>query len=207
MRLVGGLLVSRCWSDYPTSCCTISSVLRDSKNIVAGLRWILAFSSLNRRRYKVSLARLLSARLNVDATLGPWECSHLPSVRAAKALFPEVAGSALLPLTGWRSSSERYLLPQSSHSPLKHFVCARGRTYHCEYRSQLPNGLFPSTLTTSCHLSPVRLAANWRASFVTLRGRLVLPQSPPPSHALLGDSSMPPPTSPRATTTVLRAPP
>lgn len=79
--------------------------------------------------------------------------------------------------------------------------------FHCEYRSHLPHGLFPSTLTTQCNLSLVRRAANWRASFVTLRGRLVLPQSLPPSLALPGDSSMPPLTSRRATTTALRAPP
>ena len=128
-----------------------------------------------------------------------------------QGLFPEVAGSALLPLTGWRSSSLRYFVTATSIQSLSlETFCLRVREdilFHCEYRSHLPHGLFPSTLTTQCNLSLVRRVANWRASFVTLRGRLVLPQSLPPSHALLGDSSMPPLTSRRATTTALRAPP
>jgi hypothetical protein len=64
--------------------------------------------------------------LQAHASLGPWEFNLLPSSSDAKTIFPEVACSALLPLTGWRSSFPKALTASDPVTSLETF-CLRVR--------------------------------------------------------------------------------
>ena len=67
------------------------SLLREGAKLKKDGMSVDSCASSKMKRWKSTFTCLLSTRNNAYAAFKPWECSDLPSARAAKAIFPEVA--------------------------------------------------------------------------------------------------------------------